>query len=396
MSQKNPIRKFWRFTLPLVLVTYSVACTHLPSGEKAFDSFESCFAANLGLAAVGGVGIGVLGSKLVGDLTGSRSTGKTAGVAMGLAASTMIAMHAWKKCAAVYNKSELVSTAAPASTQPAATLTPATASTAEVTRQTPQLNINRLEVRVEGTENDPPQPEFDFSLVTADPAARDIKARFRHKVEVVRFKATDDDRLILADDRDQALLDKSGKEIPLEAAARMPRERLSWVTIAEDGKEDYLEEVVVQPGTRLKYRHKLQVPPRDKLPVPLPLPMRYTLTIEAEEMKSGRNVDFAILPTAQRPKHYAASPQAGALRSLHSEAAPQALTETATTNRQTSLYSHWGKPRKTVITLNKGATLQVEERSIQTTDGKSVEWVRVATKRGMRGWLPASHLSGAQ
>lgn len=390
MQRHKHFRNFRRITLALVLVTYSVACTHLPTGEKAFDSFETCFAANLGLAAVGGIGVGALGSKLIGNLTGNKSAGKTAGVAAGVAAGAMIAMHAWKKCGAAYSKSELV-TSSEKRPLPAATVAPA-----EATPQKPQLTIDHLAVRVEGTENDPPQPEFEFNLITADPAAKDIKAKFRHKVEVVRFKATDDDRLVLADDKDQALLDKSGKEIPLEAAARMPRERLSWVAIAEDDKEDYLEEVVVQPGARVKYRHKLQVPPRDKLPVPLPLPMRYTLTIEAENMKATQHVDFAILATAERPKRYTSTAQTSSLRTLRAAKASSPSEGSASTNRRTTLYTHWTSPRKAVITLIPGANVRIEERSTQHVDGETVEWVKVVTRRGLRGWLPASHLSGDQ
>ena len=30
-----------------LLLVYTVGCTHMPSGEKAFDSFESCIGAKL-------------------------------------------------------------------------------------------------------------------------------------------------------------------------------------------------------------------------------------------------------------------------------------------------------------------------------------------------------------
>ena len=74
--------------------------------------------------------------------------------------------------------------------------------------------------------------------------------------------------MILTDSSGNPMHDSAGKESPLEAAARMPRNKLAWVPIAEDGKDDYVEDVVIQQGQNASYRHKLQVPPRDMFPVP--------------------------------------------------------------------------------------------------------------------------------
>ncbi len=396
MQWTKGLQWFWRITATLLLITYSAACTHLPSGEKAFESFDSCFAANLGLAAVGGIGIGLLGAKLTEGITGSSSTGRTVGAAAGVAAGVMIAMHAWKQCAAVYNKSEVI---APPAARPVSTSTAATGAAT-----TPRLTLDRLEVRVEGNENTPPAPEFDMSFAAANPTTKDIKAQFRHRVEIVRFMASEDDRLVLADDKGNAMRDSSGKEIPLEAAARMPRERLSWVPIAEDGKDDYVEDVVIQQGARARFRHKLQVPPRAKLPLPLPVPMRYTLSIEADNMKATRSVDFAILSTSARPKRYASTSNASALsagqapsvttRSLSGAASSSpAATDTDTvTNRKTMLYSDTTGQRKPVGALARGVRLRVEERITAIIDNKPAAWVKVVTDRGQSGWLPAAHI----
>ena len=286
---------FRRSSAGVVVIAYLAGCTHMPSGEKAFENFDSCFAANLGLAAAGGVAVGALGAYFAKNAGGASSSAATAiGTTAGVAAASAIAMTAWRKCAAVYNKSEPVARAG--ETRPP-----------ESQAGKAALNLERLEVRVDGTENDPPTPEFDFSFFTGNPASKDIKAKFRHKVEIVRFRAGDNDKLVLADAKGDALLDDSGKQIPLEAAIRMPRSRLQWVSIAEEGKDDYVEDVVIQQGQRMSYRHKLLVPPRDKLPLPLPVPMRYTLSLEAGNMKSVRAVDFAILGTGERPKRYVAS-----------------------------------------------------------------------------------------
>ena len=386
MQNTSLFRRLRHLVLMLLLVTYSVACTHMPSGQKAFDSFESCFAANLGLAAVGGIGVGVLSAKLIGG-----NAGKNVGVAAGLAAGTMIALHAWKKCGAVYNKSDVVS---PPTARPAVASSTASA--------TPRLTLDRLDVRVNGTENDPPQPEFDLSLTTAQPAAKDIKARFRHRVEIVRFKGGENDQLILADDAGNALLDKSGKEIPLAAAARMPRERLSWVAIAEEGKNDYVEDVVLQQGQRAVFKHKLQVPPRAQLALPLPVPMRYTLTAEAENMSATRSVDFYILSTADRPKLYSSSARASALAAgavpppPGSAVSSSASSASATTNRRTTLYSDTTAQRHAKGTLPRGTRLHAGDRTTAIINNRPEEWVSVTTNDGRSGWIPGSHLSGGR
>jgi hypothetical protein len=382
-----------RSTASVVVITYLAGCTHMPSGEKAFESFDSCFAANLGLAAVGGVAVGALGAQLAKQFTGSASTARTLGATAGIAAAAMIAMTAWRKCAAVYNKSEPI--ARPGEPRPPEPQAGPTRKAA--------LNLARLDIRVDGTENDPPIPEFDFSFFTENPASKDIKAKFRHKVEIVRFKAGDDDKLVLADAKGDAMLDASGKQIPLEAAIRMPRSRLQWVSIAEEGKDDYVEDVIIQQGQRMSYRHKLQVPPRDKLPLPLPVPMRYTLSIEAENMKSTRAVDFAILGTGERPKRYVASAPSNTTEAAAGPVAIQtrALKEksdgfaaTHTTKRKVSLFGDTKPTRKAVASLNSGARVRVDERATVKVNNKDVEWVKVAPETGKGGWLQASELSG--
>ncbi len=390
-ERSGGVHWFWRLTAMIVMIAYSAACTHMPTGEKAFDSFETCFAANLGLAAVGGVSIGILGSQLVGDLTGNKSAGKTVGTAAGIATAAMIAMTAWRKCGAVYGKSEPVKPQGGQQQAAALAQQPAIP-------QKARLNLDRLEVRVEGTENDPPIPEFDFTFFADDPAAKDIKAKFRHKVEIVRFKAGANDKLVLADERGEALRDASGREIPLENAARMPRERLSWVPIAEEGKDEYVEDVVIQQGQRVTYRHKLQVPPRDKLPLPLPVPMRYTLGIEAGNMKSARMVDFAILGNSERPKHYHSSVSLGNTKSAASaqtaaDGGASAKEATMITQRRVQLFSDNTAKRKPVGFLLKGVQVRVEERAQVTMQNKSVDWVKVVADSGAGGWLPANQLS---
>lgn len=101
MKWTNGLNHTGRILAVFLLVTYAAACTHLPSGEKAFKSFDSCFAANLGLATVGGIGAGILATQLAGGLTGSHSAARNVGAAAGVAVGVMIAMKAWKNCAAV-------------------------------------------------------------------------------------------------------------------------------------------------------------------------------------------------------------------------------------------------------------------------------------------------------
>ena len=211
MTCKNLLK---RVTASIVLVTYCVSCTNMPSGEKAFNSFETCFAANLGLAAAGGVGAGLLTSKLAERLTGSSRTGKALGTAAGVAAAAMIAMTAWKKCGAVYNTS--VAIAQPIDNK---------ANEATVNRKA-GLNLEQLSVKLAGSENDAPTIEFDFNYFAENLATKDIKVKFRHKVEIVRFRAGNNEQLVLADENGNAMLDASGNQIPLEQASKMPRDKL--------------------------------------------------------------------------------------------------------------------------------------------------------------------------
>lgn len=387
---KGHPRRVSRTVASVAMVTYLVSCTHMPSGEKAFESFDSCFASNLALAAVGGAAVGALSNKLLKQWTGSSSS-SAVGVAAGIAAGAAIAMAAWRKCAVVYNKSEPVAKPAAAQASPPAT----------TERRRAGMNLERLEVRLNGTENEPPVPEFDFTYYAENAGAKDIKAKFRHKVEIVRFMTTDDNKLVLADAQGKPLLDSAGKPIPLESANKMGRERLNWVTIAEEGKDDYVEDVIIQQGQRMTYRHKLQIPPRAELPLPLPVPMRYALTVEADGLKSTRNVDFAVLGTSERPRRYtasapvnssdgAAAESAVATRSLKSSSADAAkLIATHVTARAISLYSDSGPKRKVVGNLKKGTPVRVDDRTEIKANNNTVLWFKVTAEPAIIGWLPA-------
>lgn len=387
MKQANRGHWFRHIAASTVLVTYTAGCTHMPSGEKAFKDFDSCFAANLAIAAAGGIGVGLLSAHLSQQATSNKSTANAVGVAAGIAAATMIGMVAWRKCAAVYNTSQPIAPATvPHATHPE-----------DRPPGVPRLSLDRLEVRVEGSENDPPVPEFDVSLATASPAAKDITAKFRHKVEIVRFMADQNDKLVLAGPKGEPLLDTAGKPIPLEAAIRMPRNRLQWVAIADAGKDDYVEDVVIQAGQKMGYRHKLNIPPRAQLPLPLPVPMRYTLTVEAEGMTSARTVDFALLGNADRPKRYVAA-AGGASdvtgRSLKGNGAGALAGFVAThaTKHKVTLYDSAGTPHKTVATLKAGTRVQMDEQRAIAVHRISTLWFRISSETGVAGWVRSAEL----
>ncbi len=131
--------------------------------------------------------------------------------------------------------------------------------------------------------------------------------------------------------------------------------------------------------------------------------MRYTLSIEAENMKGTRSVDFAILGTGDRPKRYFSSSQASALTpGQHATAgalAPAAASaggSSTATNRKTMLFSDTTAQRKPVGALAKGTRLRVEERITAIVNNKPEEWVKATADGGKSGWLPASHLSGGK
>ena len=378
-----------RVTASIVLVAYCVSCTNMPSGEKAFNSFESCFAANLGLAAAGGVGAGLLTSKLTERLTGSSRTGKALGTAAGVAAAAMIAMTAWKKCGAVYNTS--VAIAQPADSK---------GQDANINRK-PGLNLEQLSVKVAGSENDAPTIEFDFNYFAENAAAKDIKVKFRHKVEIVRFRAGNNEQLVLADESGNAMLDASGNQIPLEQASKMPRDKLHWVTIAEDGHDDYVEDVIIQQGSKHLYNHRLQVPPRDQFALPLPVPMRYSLTVEAGNTKSKRSVDFSLLGTSQRPKTYNSGVSANTgdsamataeKRSLGEPVANKQFTFSHIVTKKLMLMSETGAKRKIVVILDQGTKVSLIEKQEVIVNKKPTEWAKVSTEAKVTGWLLSSDL----
>lgn len=382
-----------------LIVAQVAACTHMPSGEKAFKSFDECIAANLGLAAVGGIAIGALAAAITRQGTDHRGTSNAVGVAAGIAATVMIGMTAWRKCAAVYSTSEVV---APPPQQPAA---PAGTPSAPPQRRK-GLALDRLDVKVEGNDESPPVPEFSFNYGDDNPTAKDIKAKLRHKVEIVRFKALDDDRLVLADASDKPVLDASGQPIPLEQAINMPRDRLHWVTIAEEGKDDYVEDVIIQQGPSGTYRHKLQIPPRKQLPLPLPVPMRYRLTVQVGELKATRHVDFALLRAQDRPKRFSAAggsqasaaPAGVGTRAIASEpgktqAADKDFAATHVTKRTVTLYNQAATPRKSVGSLQMKTEVRIEGETEIKVSGKAVKWVKVKNQKGVSGWLAARELT---
>ncbi|CAN5399864.1 hypothetical protein BH11PSE11_BH11PSE11_14490 [soil metagenome] len=391
MNKSSGRSWFQRITASIVLIAFTVSCTHMPSGEKAFKTFDECVASNLALATLGGVGIGALAGAFTKQATGSSSAGRTVGAAAGIAAGAMIALTAWRKCAAVYNTSEAVPQQG--GHQQAPLPPPA--------QRKPRLSLDKLDVRVEGSENDAPIPEFNFSFFSENPSAKDIKAQFRHKVEIVRFTAGDGDKLVLADAQGNPM-SEGGRQIPLENASRMSRDRLNWVTIAEDGKDDYTEDVIIQQGQRTTYRHKLQVPPRAQLALPLPVPMRYSLTVQAEGMKSSRTVDFALLPTSDRPKRYAAagavssgessSDTAIATRGLSDKSSSAASGASYVTKSRASLFSDTSPKRRVVASLKPGTKVSISNRSEIKAGGSSVEWAQVVPESGAGGWLPMSEL----
>jgi hypothetical protein len=274
-----------------LLLIQLVACTHLPGNQKAFKDFETCVAANLGVAAAGGFTLGAIGTRISNAVSADKRAAVKAGSTVaGVGAATLIGLYAWKQCAAVYSVSEVITS-------------PGAGKTAAGVRRQPGLVMDRLSVTVAGSEDTAPVPEFAFGFYSADSGVKDVKARLRHKVEIVRFKAQDDDSLVLVDGKDQPILE-NGKPVRLENSASIARERLSWVSIAQDGKDDYTEDVVIQPGVVTGYKHKLQLPTRAQLPIPLPVPMRYRLTVEVASQNASDAVDFAILKAGQRPKRF--------------------------------------------------------------------------------------------
>ena len=80
-----------------MLLSHVVACTHLPGDQKAFKDFDSCIAANLGIAAAGGLTIGSIGTRISNAFSAEkRSAVKANGVVAGVGATALIGLYAWK------------------------------------------------------------------------------------------------------------------------------------------------------------------------------------------------------------------------------------------------------------------------------------------------------------
>lgn len=389
MKKTARVGSFKRIVVGVVLVAYVAGCTHTPTGEKAFENFDQCIAANIGLAAVGGGVVGALSAAFTRKVSGSRGASNVVGAAAGIATAVMIGQSAWRKCAAVYSKSEVTAVSAPPPVRQDSPHRPAT------------LALDKLDVVVSGDEDTAPVPEFSFTHFADDPAAKDIKANLRHRVEIVRFMAGNDDRLVLADAHDRPLLDGSGNPIPLEMAHTLPRQRLSWTTIAEEGQQDYVEPMVIQQGASAG-KHHLKVPPRAQLPLPLPVPMRYTLTVEASGMKASRSVDFAILNGQNRPRRYYAPRVTAAVQSQPAVAVSQVsatrsvsvneFVVTHTLKRTSRVYSDTGAKRKVLARLPARTGVRVEDEAQVRTGKRMSTWVKVVSQGGKGGWLPVTEL----
>jgi hypothetical protein len=396
-----------------LIAVHVVSCTHLPTGEKAFKTFEECVGANLALAGLGGVGAGVLAGALTKSITGSKSAARNVGVAVGIASAVGIGMTAWKKCAAAYSTSESV---APAGSPPPRR--PASAG----------LTLEALTVAVEGNEETPPVPAFEFSYAAPEPALKDIKAKFRHKVEIVRFKAQEDESIVVVDGNDQPITE-GGKPILLQDAHKQRRDRLAWVAIAEDGRDDYVEDVVIQQGARQRFRHKLLMPSREQLPLPLPVPMRYGVTVEVGAQKVSRNVDFVLLQGSARPRTFASgggaaraeatteapetvaaaptpapavplspAPAGGDSRTAAPVAAPTTralgapVSGGARMKRRVFIFDDFGAKRKPLAQLAAKTPVTIVER-ITPSGPKPIAWVRISTAAGQTGWVQAAEVS---
>jgi hypothetical protein len=417
--------KKWSSTKPGVLLTklfamalialHIASCTHLPSGQKAFNSFDECMAANIGLAGLGGLGAGLLTAAITKSVTGNKKAATAAGIAVGVASALGIGLSAWKKCAAVYSTSEpIVTQATPAQVQ---------------ARRNPGLNLDTVAVAVEGKDDTPPTPTFQFSYAAQDAATKDIKAQFRHKVEIVRFKAQADESVVIVDSQDRPIME-DGEAVLLYNAHKIKRDRLAWVAIAEEGKDDYVEDVVIQQGNSQKFRHKLMLPSREQLPLPIPVPMRYGVTVDVAGQKVAKSVDFLILPSEDRPKVYTASgaairtasaaPAAPAAPTPPAEApkrealvatapvaappaAPNVPAPSSTDNssfggthkmkRKVYLFSDTTPQRKPVIQVNVNAVVKVIERVDVPGNPRPMTWVKLATAQGAIGWVQVSEIA---
>jgi hypothetical protein len=421
--------RFWiAVATATAFIVQTFGCTHLPSGKKAFNTFDECFSANVALAAAGGIGIGALTALITQKATGNSGAATATGVAAGAASAAAIGIVAWRKCAAVYAKSEVVAT------QPL----PADVAAATGPARPSGLWFDRFDTRVEGGDDTVPVPEYEYTYVANDAALKDIPVRLHHRIEIASFTQTEDKRMVVADASGKPLLDASGRPIPYEMAGKVPRERLAWEPILMNaGGSDFVEDNVIQQGTT-KAKFLIQMPTHTQLGLPLPIPMRHTVTIEVAEQKTARTVDFGILPAAERPKLFTSAPpanqvasaqarnQVGAVAQRTNQAAAQAPVQVAArglpkaqsntvtaaapvslamnstvstfqpthaVKREIPVYSDSSAQRKVVGNLAARTPVQIEDRSQTRSGDRTIAWVKVATRSGFAGWIRAKELT---
>ncbi|MEO8136397.1 MAG: hypothetical protein ABI831_20775 [Betaproteobacteria bacterium] len=81
-----------------------------------------------------------------------------------------------------------------------------------------------------------------------------------------------------------------------------------------------------------------------------------------------------------------------ASQATETNAATDSFIPTHRLKRTISVYNAATVRRKTVGRLNKDTPVIIEEHAELATNNRSVDWVRVSTKAGPGGWLPASEL----
>ena len=374
------------------------SCTHMPSGEKAFKTFDECIAANMLLSTGVAIGVGILTAR-------ATRSGAAGGVAGG--ATAVVLLHtAWKRCGAVYARTTTVAETRRETMVESGLVSPAASST---------LVFEKFEGRIDQQGN---AISFDlaFAYIADNPEERDITSQIRHRLEIVRMGESGG-QLVLVDADGKPLLDARGQAVLVSAFRTVPPERLAYEVFYDRSDKE-----IIQQGSRT-IRHEL---PANVPNLQLPVPMRYTVTVTAGRFQGDQTLEYFLPEPAERPQSFAArkpaniialqGPAPGPLMVASRGAAPLS-TSGATAGTASSragaasaptvdtqggatpvtgkfltkvaiaYYEAAGAP-KALGRLPPNSLLEAEAQiAVSPKSGKPVQWLKVRTQQGLAGWV---------
>lgn len=266
-----------RHTTAVMLAALSLsfpACTTIPGGTKAFGSFGECMAANA--AGVGAVT--VLLDKL---LLKENKSGRPVLLAAALATVAL----AWQKCGTAYQS-----------------ISNTEVKTRDEAEREKRHTAGDKVVRIDdlrltaGAPGQDLQSAIRYTVLSDDPGKKDIPVKETRIVRIPRLVEREG-TLYFADARDQPLTGADGRPIPVHGSASYDPDQLSYADVVLPA------DVVVRQGVR-KADGLLPIPDDSRLQG---LPCRFRFEVEAEGLRSEKELAFRFRRPGEAPARFNAS-----------------------------------------------------------------------------------------